>query len=47
MLLPVMKPRKIRSYLNPDFIRGLALTRGTQIEEKYAEAFEVIKWVIR
>jgi len=33
-------------YLNPDFIRGLALTRGTQIEETYAEAFEVIKWVM-
>lgn len=39
--------QKDRSYLNKDFIRGLALTRGTQIEEKYAEAFEVIKWVIR
>lgn len=36
-----------RAYLNPDFIRGLALTRGTQIDEKYAEAFQVIKWVIR
>jgi len=35
-----------RTYLNPDFIRGLALTRGTQIEETYAEAFEVIKWVM-
>jgi LmbE family N-acetylglucosaminyl deacetylase len=35
-----------RSYLNPDFIRGLALTRGTQIENKYAEAFEVIKWIM-
>jgi len=39
--------QKTRSYLNPAFIRGLASTRGTQIEEKYAEAFEVIKWVIR
>jgi N-acetylglucosamine malate deacetylase 1 len=38
--------QKDRGYLNPDFIRGLALTRGTQIEEKYAEAFEVIKWVM-
>lgn len=36
-----------RSYLSADFIRGLALTRGTQIEHRYAEAFEVIKWVIR
>ncbi len=39
--------QKSRVYLNRDFIRGLALTRGTQIEEKYAEAFEVIKWVMR
>jgi LmbE family N-acetylglucosaminyl deacetylase len=39
--------QKERSYLNPDFVRGLALTRGTQIEEKYAEAFEVIKWIIK
>lgn len=39
--------QKGRSYLNKDFIRGLALTRGTQIEERYAEAFEVIKWVMR
>ena len=36
-----------RSYFNPDFVRGLALTRGTQIEERYAEAFEVIRWVLR
>jgi LmbE family N-acetylglucosaminyl deacetylase len=36
-----------RAYLNDDFIRGLAVTRGTQIEEQFAEAFEVIKWVIR
>ena len=36
-----------RKYLNEEFIRGLAQTRGTQIEEKYAEAFEVIRWVMR
>ena len=39
--------QKERSYLNPDFVRGLALTRGTQIENTYAEAFEVIKWIIK
>jgi len=38
--------QKYRKYLNPEFIRGLAQTRGTQINEKYAEAFEVIRWVI-
>jgi LmbE family N-acetylglucosaminyl deacetylase len=44
--LKCYETQKGRSYLNPDFIRGLALTRGTQIEHKYAEAFEVIKWII-
>ncbi len=44
--LACYETQKDRAYLNPDFIRGLALTRGTQIEETYAEAFEVIKWVI-
>ena len=39
--------QKDRAYLNADFVRGLAITRGTQIEEKYAEAFEVIKWIIK
>ena len=36
-----------RKYLNEEFIRGLATTRGTQINEQYAEAFEVIRWVIK
>ena len=44
--LACYETQKDRSYLNPDFIRGLALTRGTQIEKMYAEAFEVIKWVL-
>ncbi|HTY52844.1 MAG TPA: PIG-L deacetylase family protein [Methanomicrobiales archaeon] len=39
--------QKHRAYLNRDFIRGLALTRGVQVEEQFAEAFEVIKWVMR
>jgi len=45
--LSCYETQRNRTYLNPEFIRGLALTRGTPIEEKYAEAFEVIKWVIR
>lgn len=36
-----------RNYATAEFIRSLALTRGTQIGAKYAEAFEVIRWVIR
>ncbi|HIH44359.1 MAG TPA: PIG-L family deacetylase [Candidatus Methanoperedenaceae archaeon] len=39
--------QKHRAYLNSEFIKGLAITRGTQMEEQYAEAFEVIRWVIR
>ena len=44
--LACYETQKDRAYFNPDFIRGLALTRGTQIEQMYAEAFDVIKWVI-
>ncbi len=33
------------AYLNPRFIRSLAVTRGTQIQVDFAEAFEVIRWV--
>ncbi len=35
-----------RTYLNANFIRSLATTRGVQINTTYAEAFEVIRWVI-
>ena len=35
-----------RSYANPEFIRSLAHTRGVQIGKHYAEAFEVLRWVI-
>lgn len=35
-----------RNYLTEDFIRGWARTRGVQIDAEYAEAFEVIRWII-
>jgi LmbE family N-acetylglucosaminyl deacetylase len=35
-----------RGYANPEFIRSLALTRGVQIGKRYAEAFEVVRWVV-
>jgi len=38
------KSQSYRGYLNPEFIRGLAIARGVQVKEKYAEAFEVIRW---
>lgn len=36
-----------RFYANENFIRSLAVTRGTQIGARYAEAFEVIRWVMK
>lgn len=38
--------QKHRSYLNANFIRSLATTRGVQINSSLAEAFEVVRWVI-
>ncbi|HCT94544.1 MAG: LmbE family protein [Bacteroidetes bacterium GWE2_39_28] len=39
--------QKMRSYASEEFIRSLAVTRGTQIGYKYAEVFEVIRWLIK
>lgn len=39
--------QKFRNYANKDFIKGLASTRGTQIGEKYAEVFEVIRSIYK
>jgi len=33
-----------RHYFTKEFVEGIARTRGTQINTKYAEAFEVIRW---
>ncbi len=41
------KSQAHRPYANPDFIRSLARVRGVQGGFEYAEAFEVIRWVIR
>jgi len=38
--------QKGKSYANEEFIRSLARTRGVQIGSRYAEAFEVIRWVM-
>ncbi len=35
-----------RAYSAPEFIRAMALTRGTRIRTPYAEAFEVIRFII-
>jgi len=33
-----------RNYFSDDFVKGLATVRGTQVNTKYAEAFEVLRW---
>lgn len=40
------KSQKGREYISDDFILSLAHTRGIQIGSKYAEAFEVVRWII-
>jgi LmbE family N-acetylglucosaminyl deacetylase len=39
--------QKHRAYLDDEFMWSLARTRGTQIEGKYAEAFEVLRWILK
>lgn len=39
--------QKARSYSSEEFIRSLAITRGTQIGCRYAEVFEVVRWLIK
>ena len=36
-----------RPYANEEFIRALARTRGVQINTRYAEVFEVIRWIYK
>lgn len=45
--LDAYNSQKGRSYANEEFIRSLARTRGVQIGSRYAESFEVIRWVMR
>ena len=37
---------KGKTYFSEEFIYGLAKTRGVQCDSEYAEAFEVIRWMI-
>ncbi|MBS1492658.1 MAG: PIG-L family deacetylase [Bacteroidetes bacterium] len=39
--------QKGKNYASKEFIRSLAIARGVQIGVKYAEAFEVIRWVVK
>ena len=35
-----------KNYVSEEFIRSLAVTRGVQIGQRYAEVFEVMRWII-
>jgi LmbE family N-acetylglucosaminyl deacetylase len=39
------KSQAHRSYANEEFIRSLARVRGVQVNEKYAEVFDVLRLV--
>jgi LmbE family N-acetylglucosaminyl deacetylase len=44
--LALYESQKHRSYATSKFIESLAITRGVQIDKKYAESFEVVRWLI-
>lgn len=45
--LEAYNSQKGKNYANDEFIKSLARTRGVQIGTQYAEAFEVIRWIIK
>ena len=45
-MLKEYKTQNDRSYFKEDFIYGLSRVRGVQCNSEYAEAFEVVRWMI-
>ena len=45
--LECYKTQQQRNYLDAEFIRSLARTRGTQIQVPWAESFEVVRWIMK
>jgi len=41
------KTQSHRDYVSEEFIKSLAITRGIQISTRYAECFEVVRWIIK
>lgn len=44
--LSCYKSQGHRTYITPEAIRSLAITRGAQLEGGFAEAFEVVRWML-
>ena len=40
------KSQAHRTYANGEFVRSLARVRGEQVSTKYAESFDIIRWII-
>ncbi len=40
------KSQAHRTYANDEFVRSLARVRGEQVSTKYAESFDIIRWII-
>lgn len=36
-----------RAYCSSEYIRSLAVTRGVQVGSRFAEAYEVVRWIMR
>jgi LmbE family N-acetylglucosaminyl deacetylase len=43
--LDVYESQKRREYFTPDFIKSLLMVRGAQVKAKYAEAFDVVRFI--
>jgi N-acetylglucosamine malate deacetylase 1 len=46
LALDCYNSQKDRNYATKEFVKSLAITRGTQIGSQYAEVFEVLRWII-
>lgn len=44
--LQCYKSQDHKEYFAQDFIRSMAILRGVQINQQYAEAFEVVRWIV-
>jgi LmbE family N-acetylglucosaminyl deacetylase len=40
------KSQEVRAYKSPEFFEGLARVRGLQVGGEFAEAFELIRWIL-
>ena len=44
--LKCYKSQEHRTYVNADSIRSLAITRGSQLNGGFAEAYEIVRWML-